>query len=879
MWTRFRRIFGLEPASDVEHELAFHVDMRIRELIERGETPERARELTLRRFGDYEHARRECIEINERRRRHLSRREHAMEVRQDIVYALRMLRRTPGFTFVAVVTLALGIGANSAIFSVVHAVLLESLPFRDAERLYHVNMLYPDGTKYSSSSAPDFMSLRESTRAFEQVEAFSRSPFTLVGVGDAREVQGANVSDGLFTLLGLRLEYGRVFLPEENQPGRGRVTVLDHGFWRRQFGGAETVVGQTLVLGGNPYTIVGILAPGARLPVPADLYVPLQYGETFSASTARGRRSEFLYVLGRARPGVTAKQVDDDVRRIGTELQQRFPDTNATLTFTTKALRDTIVGDVRTPLLVVLGAVAFVLLVACANVANLLLARASVRQGELAVRAALGASRLRLLRQMLTESIVLGTAGGALGLGLAYWGTRALVAAQPTDIPRLDGVGVNGAVVLFTFAIAILTSVAVGVLPALQATEARLTHALREGGRGSGPGGGGQRVRAALVVAEMTLAVVLLMGAGLLIRSFIELTRVDPGFKTEQAIAFRIAMQGGSYAAPTSIRQRVEDIEGRLRALPGVIAVGATNVLPLGGRGGLIDFRVEGAPPPPPDVNQEIGIVSVTPGYFKAIGTALQRGRPLSNSDQAESPRVVLINEAGARFWFPNQGPIGSRVNMSGTSYEIVGIVADVLQLNPGQPPAPQVYVPHAQRATRTVRFVVRTATDPIPMAATIRAEIRALDANLPIEAFTPLEELVTRSVARPRLYTTLLSLFAGVALVLAATGIFGVMSYTVAQRSREISIRMALGAQTVDVMHLIAGRAGALAGVGLVVGIGGALALGRVIQSQLFGVSLLDARTLGSVVLVLAVSAAAASVIPVLRATRLDPASALREG
>ena len=797
-------------------------------------------------------------------------------MKQDVVYALRLLRRTPGFTVVAVLALALGIGANSAIFSVVHGVLLESLPFRDAERLYHVSMLYPDGTVYAASSAPDFMSLRETNRVFEQVEGLSTTLVTLLGAGDARQVRGVNVSDGMFGLLGLRLAHGRSFLRDEHQPGRTRVVVLDHGFWLREFGGDPGVLKRTISLGGQPYEIVGVLAPGTRLPRPADVITPLEYGPTFSAATAQGRRSEFMMVLGRSKPGQTPAQIDNDVRRIGTELQQRFPDTNARQTFTSAPLRDTIVGQVRAPLYMLLGAVGFVLLVACANVANLILARASARESELAIRAALGAGRVRLLRQLLTESLVLGVGGGLAGLALAYAGTEALIAAQPADIPRLDSVRMNGTVVLFTLAISLFTSVAVGVLPALQSTGGLLSRALREGGRGA-VGGGGQRVRAALVVVEMMLAVVLLMGAGLFIRSLVGLTRVEPGFRPDHAMAFRVAMQGPEYDRP-KIRRQVIEIENRLRALPGVTAVAATQVLPLSGRGGLIDFQVEGAPPPPPDVNQEIGIVSVTPEYFKALGTPLVGGRHLSDRDHADAPRVTVINEEAARFWFPGQDPIGRRVNMSGNSYEVVGIVGNLLQNDPGEKAMPQLFVPHAQVTTRTVRFVVRSEGDPVSLAGSIRAAVRAVDPNLPVETFMPLEQLVTSSVAGPRFYTTLLTLFAVVALTLAATGIFGVMSYTVAQRAREIGIRMALGARVIDVLWSLVLPAAALAGIGLVLGVAGAVILGRTIQTQLFGVSLLDPTTVTGVIGVLALSAILASLLPVVRATRIDPASALRE-
>ena len=875
-WTRFRRLFGPDPHADVEAELSFHVEMRIKELVERGESPARARELALARFGDYEQSRNQCVEIDERRGRQMVRTEYLAELRQDIGYALRMLRRTPAFTAVAVLTLALGIGANSAIFSVVYGVLLDSLPFRNAEEVYRIRTLYPDGTPYSLS-APDFMSMREDTRVFEHVEAYSAGTFTLLGAGEPLEIQGSNVSDGLFTLLGMPIAIGRDFLREEHQPGRGNVAVLDDGFWQRRFGGDPHVLGRTVSIGGNPYTIVGVLARGARLPSEPDMYAPLAYGESFNASTATRRRAEFLAVLGRAKPGVAAAQIDDDLRRIGARLQRAFPQTNESLTFTAISLPELLLGGVRTPLFMLLGAVGFVLIVACANVANLLLARASARQQELAVRAALGAGRGRLLRQLLTEAVVLGLTGGAAGLAIAHLGTRALVSARPADIPRLEQVGLNGPVVLFTLAVTLVVSIGFGILPALQAAGVSLTRALGEGSRG-GASGAGHRLRATLVVAEMALAVVLLTGAGLLIRSFVQLLRVNPGFTSEQAMAFRVTLQGTAYERPQQIQSRVAELEERLRALPGVTAVAGTSVLPMSGRGSMLNFEVDGAPPPPPDVNQEIAVASVAPDYFRAIGARLRRGRVFTERDRSDAPLVALINEAAVRRWFPNQDPIGKKVTVGSGMREVVGVVGDVLQRDPGQPAAPQLYAPFAQRATPSVRIVVRTAGDPRRLASSIRSEIRALDPNVPITDFTPLEQLVAASVARPRFYMALLALFAGVALALAATGVFGVMSYAVAQRAREISIRMALGAHAADVLRMIVGRAVLLAALGLVVGIAAALALGRVIQGQLFGVTLLDPLTLTTVPLVLLASAAAASFLPARKAARFDPAGALRQ-
>ena len=875
-WTRFRRLFGLEPKSDVEAELAFHVEMRIRELIDEGETPERARRLALARFGDYDRARQECVDINERRRRHMVRTEFLAELRQDLGYAVRMLRRTPAFTAAALLTLALGIGANSAIFSVVNGVLLQSLPFRDAGHLHVLQMLYPDGTRYSSLSAPDFMSVRADQRVFEQVEANDTALLTLIGAGEPREITGAFVSGGLFDMLGLTVAMGRSFAAEENQPGRNQVVILSHGFWQRAFGGDAAVLGRTVTAGALACTIIGVTSPDSSLPDAADAYFPLAYDDTYDAATQKARRNEFLNVFARARAGATSPEIDADLKRIGAQLQKAFPQSNAALTFTSTPLRETIVGDVQRPLLVLLGAVGFVLLVACANVANLLLARGSARHGELSVRSALGAGRARLIRQLVTEAILLGFAGGIMGLALAYGGTLALIAARPADLPRIDEIRLDGTVVLFTLGAAVITSLIFGLIPAFQATNAHLLRGLQESGRGHA-GGRSQRLRASLVVAEMAMAVVLLTGAGLMIRSFVALTQVDPGFQPGGAMSLRLSFQGAGYKDGDEVRRRVDQVIERLRALPGVTAVAASNILPLAGAGGMNDFAVEGAPPPPPDVNQEIAVASATPDYFKAIGAPLKRGRLFNDLDQPKSAPVVLINEAGVRRWFPNQDPIGKRV-LSGGPRDIVGVVGDVLQRTPGQPAIPQLFMPYTQRTSRTIRLVVRTEGDPLAIASSVREQIRVLDPNVPLAQAIPLRDMVSRSVARPRFYMSLLTLFAAVALLLSATGIFGVMSYSVAQQSKEIGIRMALGARAIDVLRSVVGRALTLAGIGVVAGVAAALILGGIIRNQLFGVTVFDPATLVTVIVVLLASAALASLLPASRAARIDPVTAFRQ-
>jgi predicted permease len=875
-WTRFRKLFGLEPHSDVEAELAFHVEMRVRELIDQGETPERARRLALDRFGDFERARQACVEIDQRRRKHMDRVEFVTELKQDIGYALRMMRRTPAFTAAALLTLALGIGANSAIFSVVNGVLLQSLPFRDAERLHQLQMLYPDGTKYSSLSAPDFMSVQAEQHVFDQVEAIDARMLTMLGAGEPREVSGAFVSGGLFDMLGVQVAIGRGFRAEENQKGRSHVAVLSHGFWQRVFGGDPAVLGRTVTTGGIAYTIVGITTPESSLPEQTDVFFPIEYGETYSATTAQGRRGEFLDVLARAKAGMTPAAIDADLKRVGAQLQTAFPDSNARLTFASKLLRDVMVGDVRRPLLVLLGAVGLVLLVACANVANLLLARGSARQGELSVRAAIGAGRSRLIRQLVTESILLALIGGALGLGLAFWGTQALIAARPADLPRIDEIRLDATVIVFTFGAALLTGLVFGLIPAMQATNEHLLQGLQESGR-TGGGRRTQRLRGLLVIAEMALAVVLLTGAGLMIRSFLALTHVDPGFQPGGAMSVRVSFQGAEYTNGDQVRARLDQLLDRLRALPGVTAVAAGSNLPLGGPGALNDFAVEGAPPPPPDVNQEIAVAGATPDYFKAIGAPLKRGRLFTDRDQPESPPVALLNEAAVRKWFPDQDPIG-RIVLSGGPHEVVGVVGDVLQRTPGQPAIAQMFLPYSQRTSRTARIIVRALGDPLVLAPSVREQIRAIDPNLPLTETIPLQAMVSRSIARPRFYMSLLTLFAAVALVLSATGVFGVMSYAVAQQSKEIGIRMALGARGSDVVRSVVGRALALAGLGVIAGVAVALVLGGIIRSQLFGVSVFDPMTLASVIVVLMISAALASLLPASRAARIDPVTAFRQ-
>ena len=872
----WRRLFRRDARRAVDEELEFHIESRTRELIARGVDPEEARRRTIERFGDIEVPRREMLTITERRERRMARSEWVNELKQDITYALRALRSAPGFTAVALLTLTLGIGANTAIFTVVHSVLLESLPYGDADRLVRVQTAYPNGENYSLSP-PDFMSVVDDNRTLSGVAAVREMAPTVLGLGEPREIPAAAVSKGFFQVLSVGLSSGRWFAEEEHTPGRGNVLIVSNGFAEQQLGGARSALGRNLTVSGQPATVVGVLAPDVQFPADAQLFSPLSYDSTFNSTTAAGRRGEYLSVIARLRPDATADGALRDVQRIGAELQTRFSQTNNRLTFRTQPLTEALLGDVRGPLFVLLGAVGFVLLVACANVANLLLARATARESELAVRAALGAGRGRLMRQLLTESLVLSGLGAMGGLLLAWWATRALVAAAPAELPRIDRVSIDGVVILFTAGVAALTGVLFGALPALQATGERLSRSLREGGRGALSGARGKRVRSSLVVAEMALAVILLVGAGLLIRSFLQMTKVNPGFNPERAVAFRVSLQGSAYADRANVVLFYDRLFAQLKALPGVTAVGGVTGLPMGGGASMLSFAVDGAPPPAANVYPEIRVQTVTPGYFDAMGVKLVRGRMLNDQDLVDGPPVILVNRAAIKRWFPDGNPVGERATI-GVSREIVGVVEDVVQTTPSEPPEPEAYVAYAQRPARTLRIVVRSSADPVLLAPRIRETLRSMDPNLPMDEIAPLTNLLSESVARPRFYTTLLGLFAGLALALAVVGTFGVMSYMVAQRKREISVRMALGADAAQLVRMVVGGGLALAAGGLTLGVIGAVAMGGVLRSQLFGVGVTDPVTLTAVLLILLLSAGIASYLPARHAASVDPGMALRD-
>jgi predicted permease len=800
---------------------------------------------------------------------------------QDLRYAARALRASPGFTLVAALTLALGVGANTAIFSVVHAVLLRPLPFAEPDRLVRA-FTVNDGIP-GSMSPPDFLDFRAQNHVFQGLAAYDALDFTLTALGEPARLPGVSVTSGFFETLGVRPLLGRTFRAEESRPDRSRVVLLSHALWRQRFGGDPGVLGRTVTLDGRSYTVVGVMPPGFDYPARRELWTPIPEDEDFTSE--ENRRGEYLAVIGRLRPGATLDQAAADLAALAGRLAREHPETNTAIGASVASLEEHLVRDVRRPLLVLLGAVAFVLLVACANVANLLLVRASARESELAVRAALGAGRLRLLRQLLTESLLLGTIGGGVGLLLASWGAAALVRLAPPGIPRVEGVGMDGPVVVFALGVALLTALLFGTVPALQSTRPALAATLKEGGRGALGARHGARTRGLLVVAETALAVVLLVGAGLLLKSFVRLLEVDPGFRFERRLAFELQLPDSDYGDDARKDAFYRSLLERLDALPGVLSAGAVTGLPLSGTNFLISFDVEGRPPARPGQSVAMQVRIATPEYFETMGIPLRRGRLFSDADRAAAPQVVLLSEPAVRRFFPGEDPLGKRIDLGWTrghsetrvGGEVVGIVGGVKQGGLADPFEPEIYVPHAQVPLGWLSVVLRVDGDPRGLAAAVVREVRALDPNLPVAEVKTLDDVVSQAVARPRFYLSLLALFAAIALALAAVGIFGVLSYTVAQRRREIGIRMALGAEPAAVLRSVMTGALLLAAGGLALGLLGALALTRAIRSLLFGVSAADPSTFLAVAATLAAAAALASWLPARSATRVDPASALR--
>jgi putative ABC transport system permease protein len=799
-------------------------------------------------------------------------------LRQDLTYALRRLRKAPGFALVAVATLALGIGANSAIFSVVDAVLLRPLPFPQPDRLVRVAQTWKGRpTVYSPQN---YLDVEAQATGFQGLAAIDTTGITLTGQGAAARLEGAEVSAAFFDVLRVRPLHGRGFLAGENEPGRTRVAVLGHQLWRDRFGADPSVVGRTISLNRQSYSVVGVAPPGFRYPEETEVWTPMEYDQRFRSNS---RGAWYLSVVGRLRDGATLDGARQEVATIAARLAQAYPADNEGVGGTVISLHEATVGASRRALLVLLGAVGLVLLVACVNVANLLLARIAARETELAVRTALGAGRGRLVRQLLTESLLLAVLGGIAGLALAALLVDALVALQPQGVPRLAEVSVNRSVIGFAAMLSLVTTVLFGAFPALQTSRRATAQALRQGSRGILTGGRGG-LRSGLVIGQIALAMVLLAGSSLLVRSFARLRSVDPGFRTEGALAFRVSLPESAYADDARMLSFHDDLQRRLAALPGVRSVGAVAGLPLSGNHFNISFAVEGRPALPPAQQPSLEVRIATPGYFRTIGIPLRRGRSFTDSDGPEAPQVVVLSESAVRRFFPDEEPVGKTIRLGlgrgrgrKAGGEVVGVVGDVKELGLAAESPPEVYLPYAQFPIQSMDVVLRTDVPPRSLAAVAERVVHGLDAELPVARVATLDEVLARSVSEPRFYALLLGSFAATALFLAALGLFGVMSYAVAQRTRELAVRIALGARREEMLLLVLREALVLGVGGVAAGLFGALALSRVIASMLFELSPTDPATLAGVAGTLVAVALLASYLPARRATRVDPVIALR--
>ena len=800
------------------------------------------------------------------------------DVIQDFRYATRLLLRSPSFTIVAIAALALGIGANTAIFSVVDTLLLRPLPYTEADRLaviWEHNL--PRDRKNNVVSPGNFIHWQELNQSFTELSALSMTfRTTLTGAGEATELPVQYVSAGIFRILGVRPALGRDFTPQDDAPGVRVITISDR-LWRQRFGGDPTIVNRTIMLDGRPNVVAGVMPPGfSILDRTVDVWSTI--GLPPSARTPRGR---WIGVVGRLKGGVTMAQAQADMVRVHQELTRRFPDFNTGWTANVVPLREQLTGTVKPALWVMLGAVGFVLLIACANVGNLVLARATARQRELAVRAALGAGRGRLIRQMLAESLLLSVTGATAGLVLAWWSVIALrtTIADRVPIARLDQVSIDATVLLFTAGAALVSALLFGMAPALTSAGARLTEALKDGGR-AGSAARGARVRSVFVVVETALALILLVGSGLLLRSFVALMRVDPGFDPAHTMTVKVSIPTAKYRDAAQQQTFFNQLFEKLDALPGVTAAGGTSFLPIAGLGAATGFAVVGQPKPPAGQEPVTDVRVVTHDYFKAMGVPLLRGRTFDSRDSGTNIRRVIINQALARKHFPNEDPIGKRIIVSWNDEgpdEIVGVVGDVRQQDLETEARATIYWPPGRFTYPFMSVAIRTAADPRNVVAGAISALHELDPNVAAADVKTMDAVIDASVAQRRLTMLLLSIFALVALVLAAVGIYGVIGYSVSQRTQEIGIRMALGAQRARVLRMVVGQAMTLAAVGIAAGAVGAWGLTRLMQKLLFGVQPSDPGTFGAVAGVLALVAGVAASIPGLRATRVDPVIALR--
>ncbi|MFY9611384.1 MAG: ABC transporter permease [Blastocatellia bacterium] len=884
---------ALEPTREAEivEELSQHLDDRYTELRSGGATQAEASRIALADLSDSKLLARELrrveklvtgdnIVLGNRRKNMIG------DLRQDLRYGLRMLRKNPGFTLVAVLTLALGIGANTAIFSVVSGVLLRPMPYADPGRLVQFWETNPlKGWTQATVAPANLFDWQEQNQSFEDIAAYmgsdtkaaGMSNLFLTGEGEPERVRGLYVTGNLFSVLGVSAARGRTFTPEETWAGNHRVVVLCHELWQRRFGGDPAIVDQTISINGANRTIIGVMPDGFYFPAKdVELWVPMGWEQ---AQIAQLRRPHFLRAIGRLKPGVSIEQARSEMSSIAGVLEAKYPDTNTQMGVGLGPLQEWIVGDSRPALLVFLAAVGLVLLIACANVSSLLLARAESRRKEIAIRVALGAGRGRIIRQLLSESLLLALLGGMVGVVLAVWARKVLLALGARHIPRIHEISLDGTALGFTLGITLLAAVLAGLLPAWQASRHELTGALKDGQKGAG---GSQRsgLRSLLVVSEIALSFMLVIGAGLLIKSFIRLVRVDPGIDPSNVLTMRLDLPGSRYPEDRQQAAFFEEVERRIKVLPGVESVGATSCLPLEGYRWTGDATVEGRHAE--DYLRELRHKAITPGYFRTLKIPLLAGREYDDRDIATSPKVAVVNEAFAKWAFPNQDPIGRRVKFTKPTidapwYEIIGVVRGEKQDGLDKDIKPEVYDVQSQDAQSRMVMVVRTNGDPMNLAGAVREEIRAVDRDLPPYDIKPMTEVLRASFAKQRFTVMLLGVFAALALGLAAIGIYGVISYSVTQRTYEIGLRRALGAEARDVLKLVGGQLVGLAVTGISLGLAASIALTRLIASLLFDVSATDPTTFVVVALLLGAVALLAAGIPARRAVKVDPMVALR--
>jgi putative ABC transport system permease protein len=813
----------------------------------------------------------------------MRRTEYWSELTQDVTFAFRHFVAQPGFTIVALLTLAIGIGATSAIFSAVHAVVLQPLPYPAPDRLVNVYEDYqgqPGGV-----SAGNFTDARAGATTFKELAAAQYSSFNLAHEGTAERVTGARVTAGFFDVFGVQPALGRPFTAAEDEPGKEQVVVLSHRLWTRRFGANPSVVGGDIRLGGQAYRVLGVMPASFDLTADAEeLWVPIAFTPVRKVT----HDDHYLTVFGRLKHGVSREQALGDLRRLVPGIKALYPKDTQTLGFMTVAMADDVIGDYRARLFVMLGAVGFVLLIACGNLANLLLARGAARSGELAIRAALGAGRARIVRQLLTESVMLALAASVAGLALAQIGIRALVAMSPPGVPRLEQARLDGLVILFTIAVAFLCALIFGLAPALRAARTDVQTGLRSAGRSPSSAGVRDRLRTALIVGELALALLLLTGASLLIQSALALQRVPPGFKAEGVLSARLSLPADQYSTPELTQQTFEAIVEQARAIPGVRAAAVTSQVPRGRGGNGNGLVPEGRTM---DAEHAIGsrLRMVTPGYFEAMGIPIVRGRALNDHDRHGALKVMVISEALARAAWPDQDPIGRRISCCEKDEDngfktVVGVAGDVRSRAAGEAPTPEFYLPIAQIPPeswswiqRTMYVVVRTAGDPSSAGAPLRDVVRRVAPDVPLFDVRTMEERLGASLSTARFNMTLLTLLGAIGLLLAAIGIYGVMGYFVSRRTQEIGVRMALGATRADVVRLVVRQAAVPLAIGLVTGVAASLALAGVLQAELFGVSPRDPWTLAGVAALLAVVGLIASLVPARRAASIDPTRALR--